>query len=76
MARAYRNANPAQMLTYDAGSFHGDCPAVELNYPYLWCPDCHVIGHVDIVARHINQEDACLERGKAQAAAEFREKDA
>ena len=46
------------MLCYDCGEWHASCPTVELQYPYLYCPSCRCVAHIDLVATHITTESS------------------
>lgn len=52
-------------LAFDCGAFHGNCAGVTpvwIGYPALYCPTCRVIGHVDLVASHIDHVQCCKPR--------------
>jgi hypothetical protein len=42
-------------MVYDLGDFHGDCNVSPhwVGYPALFCNDCHVLGHIDLVSKSI-----------------------
>lgn len=51
------------MLCYDLGSFHPGCPDCSLSYPWLYCPTCRVVAHIDLVGVHCTPGSITQERG-------------
>lgn len=54
---SYHRVNDAT-LAYDLGEFHGTCPDVRVEYPYVYCPSCRCVAHIDLVAPHIDHQGA------------------
>lgn len=55
MHEQYSTSTEATLI-FDCSDFHGGCPGVVpvwVGYPALYCPGCRVLGHVDLVARHV-----------------------
>jgi len=54
------------MLVYDTGEFHAEegcvVQPVWLGYPALWCVSCRVVGHLDLVGRHVTVESGKVAR--------------
>lgn len=49
-------------LCYDLAPFHplcGPCQVLTVaEIPMLYCPECRILGHLDLVSHHINPDDA------------------
>ena len=41
-------------------TFHKDCGAVRIDYPWVYCQSCQIYAHIDLVGVHITPEDALI----------------
>jgi len=58
------------VLAYDCGAFHALCgsvvPTTIGGLPMLWCGECRVLAHLDLVAPHIEVPGCMVERPKGE----------